>query len=56
MKDCSGHAGMVSKVGFASGASCLNLSCGKQDKQSAITLFTPTMWTIHILMLYLAAQ
>ena len=27
MKDCISYAGIVSGVGFASGASCLNLSC-----------------------------
>ena len=43
MKDWIGQAGMLSAAGFANGASCLNLFCLKQDKQSAITLLAPSM-------------
>ena len=43
MKDWVGQAGMLSGVGFANGASYLNLSCWKRDKQSAITLLAPSM-------------
>ena len=40
MKDWIGQAGMLSAAGFASSASCLNLS---RDKQSAITLLAPSL-------------
>ena len=43
MKDWIGQAGMLSGAGFVSGANCLNLSCLKRDKQSAITLLVPSM-------------
>ena len=55
MKDWIGQAGMLSAAGFTNGASCLNLSCLKRDKQSAITLLAPSMCTIHTLMLCFAA-
>ena len=51
MKDWIGQAGMLSAAGFASGASCLNLSCMKRNKQSAITLSAPSMlmaWSVQL--------
>ena len=48
MKDWIGQAGMLSAAGFVNSASCLNLSCLKRDKQSAITLLAPSMCTIYV--------
>ena len=51
VKVCISHAGMLSAVGFACGASFLNLSIWKRDRESAILLHTPSTCTIHTLML-----
>ena len=41
MKDWVSQAGMLSGAGFAFGASSLNLSSWKQDKQSAMLFLVP---------------
>ena len=51
MKLCTGQAGMLSGVVFACGASFLNLSIWKRERESAKSLHTPGMCTMHTLRL-----
>ena len=57
MKDCIGHASMLSAAEFACGASFLNLFIWKRERESQLlSLQTPGTCTIHTLKLWWAAQ
>ena len=52
VKDCIGHAGMLSATRFACRASFLNLSIWKRERESARLLWTAGTCTIHTLILW----
>ena len=56
MKELVGHAGMWSGCALDLGASFLNFSIWKRDRESAISLHTPETWVTQTLISPLLAQ